>query len=90
MCSGAGKNPEYAETVIYGEVVPYLEDTHNLMAYYRRGDKDLLVIGNFQKEEQTIALPSACKKVLLNNYPDVSMNDTSLTLHSYQALILEL
>lgn len=84
------KNPEYAETVVYGEVVPYLEDTHNLMAYYRRGDKDLLVIGNFQKEEQTIALPSACKKVLLNNYPDVSMNDTSLTLHSYQALILEL
>ena len=84
------KNPEYAETVIYGEVVPYLEDTHNLMAYYRKGDKDLLVIGNFQREEQAIVLPSACKKVLLNNYPDVQMNDTSLILHSYQALILEL
>ncbi|MDD7370209.1 MAG: alpha-glucosidase [Blautia sp.] len=84
------KNPEYAETVVYGEVVPYLEDTHNLMAYYRKGDKDLLVIGNFQREEQAIVLPSACKKVLLNNYPDVQMNDTSLILHSYQALILEL
>ena len=84
------KNPEYAETVVYGEVVPYLEDTHNLMAYYRKGDKDLLVIGNFQSEEQAIVLPSACKKVLLNNYPDVQMNDTSLILHSYQALILEL
>ena len=84
------KNPEYAETVGYGEVVPYLEDTHNLMAYYRKGDKDLLVIGNFQREEQAIVLPSACKKVLLNNYPDVQMNDTSLILHSYQALILEL
>ena len=84
------KNPEYAEAVVYGEVVPYLEDTHNLMAYYRKGDKDLLVIGNFQREEQAIVLPSACKKVLLNNYPDVQMNDTSLILHSYQALILEL
>ena len=84
------KNPEYAETVVYGEVVPYLEDTHNLMAYYRKGDKDLLVIGNFQREEQAIVLPSACKKVLLYNYPDVQMNDTSLILHSYQALILEL
>ena len=84
------KNPEYAETVVYGEVVPYLEDTHNLMAYYRKGDKDLLVIGNFQREEQAIVLPSACKKVLLNNYPDVQMNDTFLILHSYQALILEL
>ena len=84
------KNPEYEETVVYGKVVPYLEDTHNLMAYYRKGDKDLLVIGNFQREEQAIVLPSACKKVLLNNYPDVQMNDTSLILHSYQALILEL
>ena len=84
------KNPEYAETVVYGKVVPYLEDIHNLMAYYRKGDKDLLVIGNFQREEQAIVLPSACKKVLLNNYPDVQMNDTSLILHSYQALILEL
>ena len=84
------KNPEYAETVVYGEVVPYLEDTHNLMAYYRKGDKDLLVIGNFQREEQAIVLPSACKKVLLNTYPDVQMNDTSLIIHSYQALILEL
>ncbi|MGN0399794.1 MAG: alpha-glucosidase [Blautia sp.] len=84
------KNPEYAETVVYGEVIPYLEDTHNLMAYYRKGDRNLLVIGNFQKEEQTIALPSACQKVLLNNYPNIQMDDTSLTLHGYQALILEL
>ena len=39
------KKPEYKETVVYGALKPYLEDTHNLMAYYRKGDKTLLVIG---------------------------------------------
>ncbi len=41
------KNPIYKETVVYGELEPYLEDRHNLMAYYRKGDKTLLVIGNY-------------------------------------------
>ena len=26
------KNPDYKETLVYGAVVPYLEDQHNLMA----------------------------------------------------------
>ena len=60
------------------------------MSYFRRGDKDLLVIGNYQKEEQTIELPAACKKVLINNYPDMNLTDHSITLHSYQVLVLEL
>jgi len=65
------KSPEYKETVVYGTLTPFLEERHNLMAYYRKGDKTLLVVGNYQKEEQEITLPAACKKVLINNYPDV-------------------
>ena len=84
------KDPEYQETVVYGELVPYLEERHNLMSYFRRGDKDLLVIGNYQKEEQTIELPAACKKVRINNYPDMNLTDHSITLHGYQVLVLEL
>ena len=42
------KNPDYKETLVYGTVIPYLEGQHNLMAYHRKGEKDLLVIGNFQ------------------------------------------
>ena len=68
------KNPEYKETVVYGALEPFIEDRHNLMAYYRKGDKTLLVAGNYQWEEQEITLPAACKKVLINNYPDVVMD----------------
>ena len=84
------KKPEYKETVVYGALKPYLEDTHNLMAYYRKGDKTLLVIGNYQREEQTVNLPSGYKKVLLNNYPNLSSDGTALKLSGYQVVILEM
>ena len=67
-----------------------MEDRHNLMAYYRKGDKTLLVVGNYQWEEQEITLPAACKKVLINNYPDLISSGGQITLHGYQVLILEL
>ncbi len=84
------KNPEYKETVVYGVLKPYLEDRHNLMAYYRKGDRTLLVIGNYQKEEQTVELPSSYQKVLLNNYPELITEGNSVRLSGYQAVILEM
>jgi oligo-1,6-glucosidase len=84
------KNPEYQETVVYGAFEPYLPDTHNLMAYFRKGDKTLLVMGNYQKEAQTVKLPSEYKKVLLNNYPELSADGLSLKLSGYQVIILEM
>ena len=84
------KNPEYKETVVYGALEPYLEDTHNLMAYYRKGDKTLLVIGNYQMEEQAVLLPGAYKKVLLNNCPELSEDGFTLRLSGYQVVILEM
>lgn len=84
------KNPEYKETVVYGELKPYLEDRHNLMAYYRKGEKTLLVIGNYQMDPQTVELPSEYKKILLNNYPELVKEGLTLKLHGYQAVILEM
>ena len=84
------KNPEYKETVVYGALEPFMENRHNLMAYYRKGDKTLLVVGNYQWEEQEITLPTTCKKVLLNNYPDVVMDGETIKLHGYQVLVMEL
>ena len=84
------KAPEYKETVVYGAFEPYLEDQHNLMAYYRKGEKTLLVIGNYQTAEQDAVLPREYKKVLLNNYPELIQDGTALKLHGYQAVILEL
>ena len=84
------KDPEYKETVVYGALEPFMEDRHNLMAYYRKGDKTLLVFGNYQWEEQEITLPSECKKVLINNYPDMVLDGNSVKLHGYQVLVVEL
>lgn len=84
------KDPEYKETVVYGALEPFMEDRHNLMAYYRKGDKTLLVVGNCQWEEQEITLPSECKKVLINNYPDMVLDGNSVKLHGYQVLVVEL
>lgn len=84
------KNPEYKETFVYGDVIPFEEDRHNFMAYHRKGEKDLLVLGNFQKEEQTVTLPSEGKNILLNNYPDAEINGTQVTLKGYQVLVVEL
>ena len=60
------------------------------MAYHRKGEKDLLVIGNFQKEEQKVTLPSKGKNILLNNYPDAEIKGTQVTLKGYQVLVIEL
>lgn len=86
------KNPAYKETLVYGDVVPYLEEQHNLMAYHRKGKKDLLVIGNFQRDPQTAVLPSPCKNVLLNNYKDLDMEKDNSAVHlkGYQAIVIEL
>lgn len=86
------KNPAYKETLVYGDVVPYLEEQHNLMAYHRKGEKDLLVIGNFQRDPQTAILPSPCKNVLLNNYKDLDMEKDNSAVHlkGYQAIVIEL
>lgn len=83
------KDPEYKETVVYGALKPVWEDVHNLMAYYRKGDRTLLVVGNYQKEPQSIELSHGYKKVLLNNYHELSENGNKLILQGYQFLVLE-
>ncbi len=84
------KNENYKETVVYGDLEPVFEEQHNLMAYYRKADKTLLVIGNYQREEQEIILPGAYKKVLINNYKDINEKDNTIIMHGYQVLVLEM
>lgn len=85
------KNPEYKDVVVYGDLIPFMEDSHNLMAYFRKNDeKTLLVIGNYQTAEQDVKLPAPIKHVLLNNYPDLKTDGDTITLQNYQALVLEL
>ncbi len=84
------KSPEYAETLIYGSFLPFLEEQHNLMAYYRKGQRTLLILANFQKDAQNVSLPAPCIHVALNNYPEAKIEDRQLTLKGYQVVALEL
>lgn len=86
------KNPEYADTIVYGSLEPFMEDTENLMAFYRKGENQtLLVLANYRRQPRTLTLPAPCKKILLSNYDSLSMeNDIVVTLDDYQAVILEL
>jgi len=90
------KNKEYKDTIVYGEVVPVMADVQNLMAYYRMGEKQtLLVLANFQKEERTVTLEMPYKRVLLDNYGQEQWYDNitdkkNILLKEYQAVILEM
>lgn len=84
------KDPAYKETIVYGSLEPVWEERHNLMAYYRKGERTLLVVGNYQREPQEIELPQMYKKALLNNYKDITEDEGVVKLQGYQVLVLEM
>lgn len=84
------KDPVYKETIVYGALEPMWADQHNLMAYYRKGERTILVVGNYQRDEQEVKLPTAYQNVLLNNYHDIAEASGTIRLHGYQVLVLEM
>lgn len=66
------KSEEYKETIVYSQLIPYLEEEKNLIAYFRKGEKTLLVLANFQKNPRKVQLPAPAKKVVLNNKESVN------------------
>ena len=85
------KSEEYAETLVHGDLTPYLEDMHNVMAYYRKTkDQTLLIMANYQNEPQKLPLPGSVKKVVLTNTSDPSFTETEIMLDGYQAVVLEM
>lgn len=86
------KDPAYHETLTFGRFEPYMRETKNLIAYYRRGEgQTLLVLANFQNEPQTVMLPEAADNVILNNCASVDVDDNGrIILGGYQAVMIEL
>jgi oligo-1,6-glucosidase len=81
---------DYTPTLVYGETVPYLPQQKNLMAYFRQGDKNVLVAGNFQREAQDMVLPGTIKNVLLDNLDAFEVSQGTAHLKGYQLVVLEL
>lgn len=83
------KNSEYEDAIVYGEMVPYLEDQKRLMAYYRKGEKHtLLILGNFKPQETTVELPSPCREILLDNLTPNLIDETHIKLSGYEAVVI--
>ena len=82
------KNPEYKETMVYGDFVPFMANEDRLMAFYRKGEKTLLILGNYRKEERELELPAPVKKLVLSNV-EPRITGRKITLSGYEATILE-
>ena len=83
------KNPEYKETMVYGGFVPFMAEEDRLMAFYRKGEKTLLILGNYRKEERELELPAPVKKLVLSN-AEPRITGRKITLSGYEATILEI
>ena len=83
------KNPEYKETMVYGDFIPFMADEDRLMAFYRKGEKTLLILGNYRKEERELELPAPVKKLVLSN-AEPRITGRKITLSGYEATILEI
>lgn len=82
------RNPEYKETMVYGDFVPFMANEDRLMAFYRKGEKTLLILGNYRKEERELELPAPVKKLVLSN-AEPRITGRKITLSGYEATILE-
>ena len=70
----------------------YLENEHNLMAFYRQGkNQTLLILGNFDASEKAVKLEKKCKTKLLSNMENIEFtNENQIKLKPYQTVILEI
>lgn len=88
------QNPLYADTVVYGRTEQALKEEHDIMAYFRRGEnQDILVMGSFDSRRRTVFLDEvkgSWRKghLLINNYDDLKMEDGRFTLEPYQAVVI--
>ena len=82
----------YADTLVYGVTEPVLEDQKDIMAYFRRGEgQNILVIGNFRNEAAEVEIPELKGKsceVLLNNGGDCAVEDGKIKLEALQGVVL--
>ena len=89
--SALRKSDEYKDALVYGDLIPYLPEKENLIAYYRKGeDHTMLILSNFQNAQCLVPLPKPVKAVVLNNLSDAVIQDNEILLGGYQSVVLEL
>ena len=84
------KSPEYKQTLVYGSLEPTKVCEENLLAYYRRGDRDVLILANFQDEAREVRLSKSLRRVLIDNLNGCEIDGRSIVLRGWQAVAVEL
>ena len=83
------RDPLYKETLVWGELIPCLQDLHHVMAYFRKSEgQTILVIANYQKEGRDLPLPGTPGRLLLTNGPQPPIQEGRIYLAGYQAAVL--
>lgn len=82
------KDPLYKDTFVYGSLVPLFQDIEGILAYDRKGDHRIWILGNMNNKEQELPISIAPQKVLLNNKIQVIKTSKSIMLLPYQVLVL--
>ena len=84
------KNPDYSDTIVYGDFRPCHEEQKNLLSFKRKAGKTLLIAANYQNEPQMLKLDIPVKSILLSNREDISCDKGSVILQGYDFIIAEL
>ena len=91
------KDPDYRETLVWGQFEPAYEDREGLLAYHRRADRDLLILANLKSEPEKADVGCGFRILLDNMDPAGARSDTlqdqtqqCLELQGWQGVILEL
>ena len=91
------KDPDYRETLVWGEFDPVYEEREGLLAYYRRSDRNLLILANLKAEPEEIDV-GCVYRILLDNLDPVNTRGNGtrersqqrIQLQAWQGVILEL
>ena len=78
--------------LVYGNYAIIQDDHPTIYAYSRTlEDQQMIILLNFSELESSISLPNFDhnKEVLINNYNELSIDENTITLKPYQAVVLK-
>lgn len=85
------KDPALKDALIYGEFVPAFEEVPEVLAFYRQGKKEkVLVITNFGEQETTVSFDGEAGRILLSNKGRTGELGNEVILEPCEALVLKM
>lgn len=85
------KCEEFQDLFIYGDITPIYETESGIIGYKREfNQKKVIIINNATPRTVVLPLLGTVKKVLLSNYKDIILTDSTIQMQRFQLLALEM